>query len=137
MVTEVLHKDTEWIAELEKLKTQPINKASTQKHKGSQKTEMKKLMKLLKAQLRPVAKVFREEGKTKTQQPHIHEHNRGYTLVLPVSAEDIEPFILRIQFEFNLIEKGYAMKVIGETEKPIMPPEKIIEPPITEEKNTR
>jgi hypothetical protein len=96
--------------------------------------EGKKLMKLLKAQLTPVVKVFREEGKTKAQQPHIHEYNKGYALVLPVSEEDIEPFILRIQFEFYLTEKGYAMKVNRETEKPIPPPERIIEPPITEEK---
>jgi hypothetical protein len=125
---------TGWKAELEKLKTQPLKKVITQKEPNSQKADLKKLMKLLETQLKPVIEVFTEQGKTKTQQPHIHEHDNGYTLVLPVAEKGIEPVILRLQLEFKLSEKGYLLKVIGETEKNSPAPEKIIEAPITEEK---
>lgn len=129
----------DWKAELRKLKQQPIEEKMKMQEKDqspeeSPKSELRKLMKLVKSQLLPVVEVFREEGKTKTQQPHIHEHNKGYTLVLPVAKQGIATIILRLKFEFNLTEKGYVLKVIGETGKNIPGPERVIEAPITGEK---
>ena len=124
----------DWKAELHRLKRQPIKQGAIQNKINTEKTELKRLMKMLKTQLRPVVEVFREEGKTKTQQPHIHEHRNGYTLVLPLAPEDVEPIALRLQFEFSLTENGYILKAIGETEKNTPAPEKIIEAPITREK---
>ena len=128
-----------WKAELERLKRLPTEETNRVQKKevsvaDSHKDELKKLMALLKSQLVPVVEVFREKGKTKTQQPHIHEHNDGYTLVLPVAEKDIKPIILRLQFEFSLTENGYVLKTIGETEKNAPAPEKIIEAPFTEER---
>lgn len=125
---------TDWKAELEKLKKEPIRNVKMLKKTDPKKIELRKLMKLLKTQLIPVVEVFSEKGRTKTQQPHIHEHNKGYTLVLPVTKEGVEPIILRLLFEFNLTENGYVLKAIKETEKDIPVPEKIIEAPVTEEK---
>ena len=129
----------DWKAELEKLKQQPIEKKSEDTEKRTRirsltKKELKKPMKLVKSQLTPVVEVFREEGKTETRQPHIHEHNDGYTLVLPVAEDGVAPIILRLQFEFNLTEKGYVLRVIRESEKTIPILERIIEAPITVEK---
>ena len=127
----------EWKAELEKLKQQPIEEVmKMHKKEGaleeSHKSELRKLMKLLKAQLTPVVEVFREEATTKTKQPHIHEYENGCTLVLPIAKSGLAPLILRLQFEFQLAEKGYVLKVkreIGET----IGPERIILAPITDE----
>jgi hypothetical protein len=127
----------EWTAELEKLKQRPIEEAvKMQKKEGgsveSHKSELRKLIKLLKSQLEPVVEVFREEGKTNSQQPHLHEYANGYTLVLPISKPSLKPVILRLQFEFQLTEKGYVLKAkreIGRTEGP----ERIILAPITGE----
>lgn len=127
----------EWTAELEKLKQRPIEEAvKMQKKEGgsveSHKSELRKLIKLLKSQLEPVVEVFREEGKTNSQQPHLHEYKNGYTLVLPISKPSLKPVILRLQFEFQLTEKGYVLKAkreIGRTEGP----ERIIVAPITGE----
>jgi hypothetical protein len=127
----------EWTAELEKLKQRPIEEAvKMQKKEGgsveSHKSELRKLIKLLKSQLEPVVEVFREEGKTNSQQPHLHEYTNGYTLVLPISKPSLKPVILRLQFEFQLTEKGYVLKAkreIGRTEGP----ERIIVAPITGE----
>jgi hypothetical protein len=88
----------------------------------------------LKTQLEPVIEVFTEEDETRTQQPHIHECNNGCILVLPVIEEGIEPIILRLEFEFKLTEEGILLKVIRETEKNVLAPEKTIEAPITVEK---
>ena len=123
----------QWKAELQRLKRQSVKKGAIQNNIGAKK-ELKSLMKMLKTQLRPVVEVYREQGKTKTQQAHIHEHSNGYTLVLPVTQEDIEPITLRLQFEFSLTENGYTLKAIGETEKNTPAPAKTIEAPITEEK---
>ncbi|MBN1244349.1 hypothetical protein JXA31_02000 [Candidatus Bathyarchaeota archaeon] len=127
----------EWKAELEKLKQQPIEETMKMQKKEvgteeSYKSELRKLMKLLKAQLTPVVEVFIEEGKTKTQQPHIHEYKIGYTLVLPIAKPGLKPTILRLQFEFQLTEKGYVLKAKRETGK-TTGPERIIVAPITEE----
>jgi len=127
----------EWKAELEKLKHQPIEETmKTQKKESitseSRKSELKKLMKLVKSQLRPVVEVFRDEWKTKTQQPHIHEYKNGYTLVMPIAKPSLKPTILRLQFEFQLTEKGYVLKAKRETGK-TTGPERIIVAPITEE----
>jgi hypothetical protein len=127
----------EWKAELEKLKQQPIEEVmKMHKKEGaleeSHKSELRKLMKLVKAQLMPVVEVFREEATTKTKQPHIHEYENGCTLVLPIAKRGLAPLILRLQFEFQLAEKGYVLKVkreIGET----IGPERIILAPITDE----
>jgi hypothetical protein len=127
----------EWKAELEKLKQQPIEEVmKMHKKEGaleeSHKSELRKLMKLVKAQLTPVVEVFREEATTKTKQPHIHEYENGCTLVLPIAKSGLAPLILRLQFEFQLAEKGYVLKVkreIGET----IGPERIILAPITDE----
>jgi hypothetical protein len=127
----------EWKAELEKLKQPPIEepRKMQKKERGSEesyKSELRKLRKLLKAQLTPVVEVFREEATTKTKQPHIHEYENGYTLVLPIVKRGLAPLILRLQFEFLLTEKGYVLKAkreIGKTEGP----ERIIVDPITEE----
>jgi hypothetical protein len=127
----------EWKAELEKLKQQPIEEAvKTQKKEGSSveshKSELRKLMKLLKAQLAPVVEVFRDETATRTKQQHIHEYENGCTLVLPIVKPGLAPLILRLQFEFLLTEKGYVLKAkreIGKSEGP----ERIIVAPITEE----
>jgi len=126
-----------WKAELEKLKRQPIEETmKMQKREGgsgeSHKSELRKLMKLLKSQLEPVVEVFREEGRTKTTQPHIHEYKNGYTLVLPISNPGLKPTILRLQFEFQLTEKGYVLKAKRETGK-TTGPERIIVAPITDE----
>ena len=97
------------------------------------KRELSKLMKLVKFQLMPVVDVFREEGRTKTQQPHIYEYKNGYALVPPITKSGFAPIILRLQFEFNLTEKGYVLKAkreIGEN----IGPERIILAPITDEK---
>ena len=127
----------EWKAELEKLKQQPVEKAmKMQKKEGgsveSHKSELRKLMKLLKAQLAPVVEVFRDETTIRTKQPHIHEYENGCTLVLPIVKRGLAPLILRLQFEFLLTEKGYVLKAkreIGKSEGP----ERIIVAPITEE----
>jgi hypothetical protein len=124
----------DWKAELEKLNRQPIKKGAIQNKKSTEKTELKRLMKMLKTQLRPVVEVFKEQGKTKMQQPHIHEYSNGYTLVLPVAQEGIEPVILRLRFEYKLTENGYVLITIGEIEKNAPAPEKIVEAPLTEEK---
>jgi hypothetical protein len=126
-----------WKAELEKLKQQPIEELEKMQEKEQRtgdlhKRELSKLMKLVKFQLMPVVDVFREEGSTNTQQPHIHEYKDGYTLVLPTTKPGLEPIILRLQFEFQLAEKDYVLKVkreIGET----IGPERIIIAPITDE----
>ena len=126
-----------WKAELEKLKQQPIEELIKMQEKEQRtgdlhKRELSKLMKLVKFQLMPVVDVFREEGSTKTQQPHIHEYKNGYALVLPIAKRGLAPLILRLQFEFQLAEKGYVLKVkreIGET----IGPERIILAPITDE----
>ena len=127
----------EWIEELEKLKRQPIEEImkmqKKEKGKGnSHKSELRKLMKLLKSQLTPVVEVFREEGKTRTQQPHIHEYKNGFTLVLPISKPGLRPAMLRLQLEFQLTEKGYVLKAKRETGK-TEGSERIIVAPITEE----
>jgi len=127
----------EWKAELEKLKQQPIEEIAKMDKKergidGSHESELRKLMKLLKAQLTPVVEVFREEARTKTQQPHIHEYKNGYALVLPIPKHGLAPLILRLQFEFLLNGKGYVLKAkreIGKTEGA----ERVIVAPITEE----
>jgi hypothetical protein len=127
----------EWKAELKKLKSQPIEETIKMQKKevgagDSCKSELKKLMKLLKSQLTPVVEVFREEGKGRTQQPHIHEYKNGYTLVMPLAHPGLKPIILRLQFEFQLTEKGYVLKAkreIGTTAGP----ERIIVAPIAEE----
>jgi hypothetical protein len=127
----------EWKAELKKLKQQPIEETMKMQKKErhseeSHKSQLRKLMKLVKAQLMPVVEVFREEATTKTQQPHIHEYENGCTLVLPIVKRGLAPLILRLQFEFLLTEKGYVLKAkreIGKTEGP----ERIIVAPITEE----
>jgi hypothetical protein len=125
---------TDWKAELEKFKTQPLEKVKTQKKTPSKKTELKELMRLLKTQLSPVIEVFTEEGETRTEQPHIHEYDNGCTLVLPVFEEGIKPIIFRLQFEFKLAEEGISLKVIRDTEENMLAPEKSIEAPITVEK---
>jgi len=127
----------EWKAELEKLKRQPIEETMKvqKKERGtgdSRKSELRKLMKLLKSQLEPVVEVFREESRTRTQQPHIHEITNGYTLVMPIANPGLKPTILRLQFEFQLTEKGYVLKAKRETGK-TAGPERIIVAPITEE----
>jgi len=127
----------EWKAELKKLKRQPIEETMKMQKKelgagDSHKSEFRKLMKLLKSQLMPVVKVFREEGRTKTQQPHIHEYKNGYTLVMPIAKPSLKPTILRLQFEFQLTEKGYVLKAKRETGK-TTGPERIIVAPITDE----
>ena len=127
----------EWKAELEKLKRQPNEETMKMQKKevgtgGSHKTELRKLMKLLKSQLTPVVEVFKEKGKTKTQQPHIHEYKDGYALVLPIAKSGRTPTILRLQLEFQLTEKGYVLKAKRETGK-ATGPERIIVAPITEE----
>ena len=127
----------EWKAELKKLKRQPIDEIMKMQKKemgagDPRKSELKKLMKLLKAQLTPVVEVFREERQTKTQQPHIHEYKNGYTLVLPIANPGLKPTILRLQLEFQLTEKGYVLKAKRETGK-TTGPERIIVAPITEE----
>ncbi len=127
----------DWKAELRKLKQQPIEELIKMQEKEQRtgdlyKRELSKLMKLVKFQLMPVVEVFREEGKTKTQQPHIHEYKNGCALVLPIVKPGLAPIILRLQFEFQLTEKGYVLKVkreIGET----IGPERIIVAPITDE----
>jgi hypothetical protein len=124
-----------WKAELEELKQQPIEELEKMEEKEQRsgdlhKRELSKLMKLVKFQLMPVVDVFRDEGNT--QQPHIHEYKDGYTLVLPITKPGLAPIILRLQFEFQLAEKGYVLKVkreIGET----IGPERIILAPITDE----
>lgn len=126
-----------WKAELEKLKQQPIEEIKKGQKKErdiekSHKSELKKLMKLLEAQLDPVVEVFREEARTKTQQPHIHEYKNGFTIVLPIPKHGLKPIILRLQFEFLLTEKGHVLKAkkeIGKTEGP----ERVIVAPITKE----
>ena len=126
-----------WKAELEKLKQQPIEEiVKVQKKERdigkSHKSQLKKLMELLEAQLDPVVEVFREEARSKTQQPHIHEYKNGFTLVLPIPKRGLEPINLRLQFEFLLTGKGYVLKAkreIGKTEGP----ERVIVSPITEE----
>ena len=126
-----------WKAELEKLKQHPIEEIKKGQKKErdaekSHKSQMKKLMKLLEAQLTPVVEVFREEARTKTQQPHIHEYKNGFTLVLPIPKHGLKPIILRLQFEFLLTGKGYVLKAkreIGKTEGP----ERVIVAPITKE----
>jgi hypothetical protein len=127
----------EWKAELERMKQQPIREAmKTQKKeeglKESHKSELRKLMKLLKAQLTPVVEVFIDEAATETKQPHIHEYENGSTLVLPIVKHGLEPLILRLQFEFLLTEKGYVLKTKREMGK-AEGPERIIVAPITEE----
>ena len=127
----------EWKAELEKLKRQPTEETIKMQKKervteDSRKSELRKLMKLLKSQLLPVVDVFREAGRTETQQPHIHEYKNGYTLVLPIANPGLKPTILRLQFEFQLTEKGYVLKAKRETGK-TAGPERIIVAPITEE----
>ena len=127
----------EWKAELEKLKHQPIEEIVKGQKKErdiekSHKTQLKKLMKLLEAQLDPVVEVFREEARTNSQQPHIHEYKNGFTLVLPIPKHGLKPIILRLQFEFLLTGKGYVLKAkreIGKTECP----ERVIVAPITKE----
>ena len=127
----------EWKAELKKLKQQPIEETIKMQKKevvtgDSRKSELKKLMKLLKSQLTPVVEIFREEGKTRTQQPHIHEYKNGYTLVMPIANPGLKPTILRLQFEFQLTEKGYVLKANREIGK-TTGPERIIVAPISEE----
>jgi len=127
----------EWKTELEKLKRQPIEETMKIQKKESGtgdscKSELRKLMKLVKSQLKPVVAVFRDEGKTKTQQPHIHEYKNGYTLVMPIAKRGLKPTILRLQFEFQLTEKGYVLKAKREIGK-TTGPERIIVAPITEE----
>lgn len=127
---------SDWKAELQKLKRQPIEETLRMQKKEvdtaeSHKSELNKLMKLLKSQLTPVVEVFREEG-TRTQQPHIHEYKNGYTLVFPIARRGLKPTILKLQFEFQLTGKGCVLKTkreIGETTGP----ERIIVAPITEE----
>ncbi len=128
---------SDWKAELQKLKRQPIEETLRMQKKEvdtaeSRKSELSKLMKLLKSQLTPVVEVFREEEGTRTQQPHIHEYKNGYTLVFPIARRGLKPTILRLQFEFQLTGKGCVLKTkreIGETTGP----ERIIVAPITEE----
>lgn len=127
----------EWKAELKKLKRQPIEETVKLQKKematgDSRKSELGKLMKLLKSQLTPVVEVFREDARTKTQQPHIHEYKNGYTLVLPIAKHSLKPIILRLQFEFQPTEKGYVLKAKRETGK-TEGPERVIVAPITEE----
>ena len=53
--------------------------------------------------------------------------------MLPIAKSGLAPIILRLQFEFNLTEKGYVLKAkreIGEN----IGPERIILAPITDEK---
>jgi hypothetical protein len=133
-ILKALTMSADWKAELQRLKIQPVKKGAIQNKINTEKTELKRLMKMLKTQLRPVVETFTEQGKTKMRQPHIHEHSNGYTLVLPVVKEGIEHITLRLQFEFSLAENGYILKAIGETEKNMPAPEKTIETPITEEK---
>ena len=126
-----------WKAELEKLKQHPIEEIKKGQKKErdtekSHKSQLKKLKKLLEVQLTPVVEVFREEARTKTQQPHIHEYKNGFTLVLPIPKHGLKPIILRLQFEFLLTGKGYVLKAkreIGKTEGP----ERVIVAPITKE----
>jgi hypothetical protein len=127
----------EWKEELEKLKRQPIEEIMKMQKKvsgtgDSRKSELRKLMKLLKSQLTPVVEVFREEGKTNLQQPHLHEYKNGFTLVLPISKPGLKPAMLRLQLEFSLTEKGYVLKAKREAGK-TAGPERIIVAPITEE----
>jgi hypothetical protein len=91
-------------------------------------------MTVVRSQLTPVAEIFREEGKTETQQPHIHEYENGFTLVLPVAENGVTCTTLRIQFEFHHNKKGYLLKVNRETEEGAAGSEKTIDRPITEEK---
>jgi hypothetical protein len=127
----------DWKAELRKLKQQPIEEKLKRQEKDespeeSPKSELRKLMKLLKSQLLSVEEVFREEGRREIQQPHIHEYKNGYALVLPITKDGLAPINLRLQFEFHLTEKGYVLKAeryIGET----VGPERIIVAPITGE----
>jgi hypothetical protein len=126
-----------WKAELEKLKQHPIEELKKMQEKEQRtgdlhKRELSKLMKLVKFQLMPVVEVFREEATTKTKQPHIHEYENGCTLVLPIAKSGLAPLILRLQFEFQLAEKGYVLKVKREIGKTIGP-ERIILAPITDE----
>jgi hypothetical protein len=90
-------------------------------------------MKLVRSQLTPVVEIFREEGKTETQQPHIHEYEKGFTLVLPVAENGVTRTTLRIQFEFQHYKKGYLLKVNRETEEGVAGSQKIVDMPITEE----
>jgi hypothetical protein len=90
-------------------------------------------MKLVRSQLTPVAEIFREEGKTETQQPHIHEYENGFTLVLPVAENGVTCTTIRIQFEFQHYKKGYLLKVNRETEEGVAGSQKIVDMPITEE----
>ena len=92
------------------------------------------LMKLVRSQLTPVVKIFREEGKTETQQPHIHEYENGFTLVLPAAEKGFTGTTLRIQFEFYHSKDGYLLRVKKETEEGSGSFEKNVGSPITEEK---
>jgi hypothetical protein len=126
-----------WETELRKLKQQPIRETKMKKQgisDKSHKTEFRRLMKLVEAQLLPVVEVFREENLTKTMQPHIHEYKNGYTLVVPVAEPGIKPLSLKLEFELMPTETGHVMKVIRETPKEKPAPEIIVESPITEEK---
>jgi hypothetical protein len=130
---------TGWKAELEKLKRQPIEeRAKPQKKEQtyplSNKRELRKLRKLIESQLMPVVDVFREEGRTETKRPHIHEYKNGYTLVLPVTEHVVKPIILKIQFEFHLTDQGYVLMVKRENDETTAFQEKIITLPVTEEK---
>jgi hypothetical protein len=123
---------------LRKLK-QESTKESTEAQKEnrdlqkSHTKELKNLMTLVRSQLTPVAEIFREEGKTETKQPHIHEYENGFTLVLPVVENGVTCTTLRIQFEFHYNKKGYLLKVNRETEEGAAGSEKTIDMPITEE----
>jgi hypothetical protein len=129
----------DWESELRKLKQESTEEITeTQKEdrelQKSYVKELKKLMKLVRSQLIPVAEIFREEGKTETQQPHIHEYEYGFTLVLPVAENGVTYTTFQMQFEFHQNKKGFLLKVNRKTEEGAANYEKTITMPITKEK---
>ena len=131
-----------WESELKKLKQQfneEIMKTQKKETSSSKSTESeyKKMKKLAESLLSTVVKVFTEEGLTKTLQPHIHQHKKGYTLVVPVAETGVKPIILKLELEMLHTKHGYELKVIYDTQKTIPPAEKVMEQAICSEERIR
>lgn len=131
-----------WESELRKLKqqfTEEIVKTQKKETSSSESTEseFKKMKKLVEWLLLPVVKVFDEEGLTKVLQPHIHQHNNGYTLVVPVAEPGVRPIILKLELELQHTKNGYALKVIHDTPKSIPPAENVMEQVMCSEERIR
>ena len=131
-----------WKSELRKMKQQFNEEIiKTQKNATispeSDESEFKRLKKMVGSLLLPVVEVFNEEGLTKTLQPHIHQHKKGYTLVLPVAEPSVRPIILKLELEVQHTKNGYALKVIHDTPKNIPPAEKEIEQAMCSEERIR